>query len=188
MKIFFVTTNLNKFEEARDILEKYGVKLKIYREKPVEVQCEKIEEIARLCAIKAYKKLKEPLIVEDAGLFIEHLKGFPGPYSSFTYKKIGCEGILNLLSHVTNRSAYFLSVVVYVDEETLMTFKGKVKGYISQDKRGEKWGFDPIFIPEGSSKTFGEMTAQEKNTYSHRSRAMEKLGRWLRKKEKQVFV
>ncbi|RLE72114.1 MAG: non-canonical purine NTP pyrophosphatase, RdgB/HAM1 family, partial [Thermoprotei archaeon] len=122
-----------------------------------------------------------PFFVEDAGLFVEALNGFPGPYSSYIYKTIGCEGILKLLEGVDNRKAYFLSVVALrAPGLGDVVFKGKVNGIIANEMRGEKgFGFDPIFIPDGCEKTFAEMNIEEKSRYSHRGKALRKMGKWI---------
>jgi len=118
-------------------------------------------------------------LVEDAGLFIEALNGFPGAYSSFAYKTLGCKGILKLLEDIPPpRWAYFKSCVGYYDGHGRITVvEGVCRGKISLDERGSRgFGFDPIFIPEGSNnRTFAEMEVLEKNEYSHRAKALREL-------------
>lgn len=125
--------------------------------------------------------LKKPLVLEDSGLYINALKGFPGPYSSYVFKKIGNEGILKLMRSVKDRTAKFVCVVAFAHPKYgIRLFKGEVKGKISLEVRGSKgFGFDPIFIPEGSNKTFGEMDINEKNMFSHRSKAFKQFFQWL---------
>jgi len=179
--VFFVTSNVHKFNEARLVLAEHRVATALLRVKKVEVQDDNVENIAKASALDAVKKCKLPLIVEDAGLFVEALNGFPGPYSSHVYRTIGTKGILKLMENVEKRDAYFQSVVAFCGPEELpKCFHGKVEGRISLEERGSSgFGFDPIFEPSASSnKTFAEMGMTAKNNYSHRALALRKFVRW----------
>jgi len=178
---FFVTSNIHKFNEARLVLAEHRVATALLRVKKVEVQDDSIENIAKASALAATKKYKLPIIVEDAGLFVKGLNGFPGPYSSHVYRTIGLEGILKLMGNVEKRDAYFQSVVAFCSSEELSKcFHGKVEGRISLEERGSSgFGFDPIFEPSASpNKTFAEMAMTEKNKYSHRAQALRKFVKW----------
>lgn len=182
IKLYFATNNKHKLVEAQNILVKYSVALEPVNIKKIEVQSESLEDIAKYAAVEAYKIVKKPVVVEDSGLFIDALNGFPGPYSSYVYKTIGLEGILKLLNGVSNREARFIAVVALaLSEEEVYIFKGVTEGVIANDIRGDKgFGFDPIFIPrEGDGRTFGEMSVDEKSALSHRGRAFDSLGRWV---------
>jgi len=179
--IFFVTNNIHKFNEARKVLAQYNIAVAMLRVKPSEIQDDNIENIAKSSAIEASNKTRLPVIVEDAGLFIDALKGFPGPYSSYVYRTIGKEGILKLLEERDDRKARFKSVVVFCSPNLEMKcFRGIVEGKISRTIRGESgFGFDPIFEPkELSGHTFGELSIEEKNEISHRSRALRSFAEW----------
>ena len=178
---FFVTGNTHKFNEARLILAEYKVAAAMLKIEAVEIQDDNLESIAKASAIDAVKKCGLPIFVEDAGLFIEALNGFPGPYSSYVYRTIGTKGILKLMENVDKRDAYFQSVVAFSSpEEAPKCFQGKVKGKISMEERGGSgFGFDPIFEPSGGrKKTFAEMATTEKNEYSHRAKALRKFAEW----------
>ncbi len=178
MKVYFVTSNEGKFKEAREIGSKYGVEVKWLRKEYLEPQGNDLEEIARLSAELLAKEIEKPFFLEDSGLFIPALKGFPGPYSSYVFKTIGNEGILKLMEGVEDRRAYFLAVVAFWDGEKVLTFKGRVDGMITKEMRGDKgFGFDPIF--EYNGKTFAEM-GEEKNEVSHRRKALEKFFEYLK--------
>lgn len=182
--LYFATNNMNKFNEAKEILSSYGILLKPVEVEKIEIQSSFLEHIARYAAIHIYKQVKKPVIVEDSGLFIDVLNGFPGPYSSYVYKTIGLKGILKLLQNENNRRARFESVVVLaLNENTVVVFKGIVDGVIAQEIRGSKgFGYDPIFMPnEVEGKTFAEMDIHEKNIYSHRGKAFRALGEWINK-------
>ncbi|MCJ7561256.1 non-canonical purine NTP pyrophosphatase, partial [Candidatus Bathyarchaeota archaeon] len=77
--VFFATNNINKFNEARSILSGQGIAVGMLRVKALEIQSDRLSEIAQASAIDAFKRCNLPIIVEDAGLFIDALKGFPGP-------------------------------------------------------------------------------------------------------------
>jgi len=178
---FFVTGNIHKFNEARQVLAKHGIATALLRVKTVEIQDDNVEKIAKATAIEAVKKCNLPIIVEDAGLFIEALNGFPGPYSSYVYRTIGTEGILKLMKNTKKRDAHFRSVVAFCGpDEPSRCFHGRVEGKIALEKRGNLgFGFDPIFEPSaGNGKTFAEMTLMQKNKYSHRAEAIGKFARW----------
>jgi len=169
MRVIFVTSNEGKYREVREIGRMYGVDVVWRREEYLEPQGSDLEEIARKSAEMLAEKIREPFFIEDSGLFIEALGGFPGPYSSFVFKTIGNEGILKLMDGVSNRKAYFLAVIAYFDGEKVLTFKGRVEGRIAEEMRGKGgFGFDPIF--EYSGRTFAEMGEEEKNKVSHRRR------------------
>lgn len=181
--IFFATNNYNKFNEARKILAEYKIAVGMLRVKSLEIQSESLEEIAKTSVLDAFKRCNLPIIVEDAGLFIEALNGFPGAYAAYVYKSIGNEGVLKLMENVENRNAKFQSVIAYyfqgLNEPIL--FKGEVFGRITKEKRhgNSGFGFDPIFEPlGGAGKTFAEMTVEEKNKLSHRAKALRKFGEW----------
>jgi len=178
-KVTLITGNKNKEREIKEILKKYGIEIESIDLDIHEIQSEDLESIVLDYIRKAWEILKKKIIVEDSGLFIEELKGFPGPFSSYVFKTIGNEGILKIMKDIKNRKAKFLCVLGYKDEKNEKVFFGEVKGKISESIRGLGWGFDPIFIPENSEKTFGEMNIQEKNEFSHRGIAVRKFAEWF---------
>jgi XTP/dITP diphosphohydrolase len=178
---YFVTSNIHKFQEARQVLSEYKLATAKLKVEAVEIQDDSLENIAKFSALDAVKNCGLPVFVEDAGLFVEALKGFPGPYSKYVYNTVGLKGILKLMKNVENRSAYFMSVVAFATPEEQPTcFVGKVEGTISLQERGTKgFGYDPIFVPiEGKGRTFAEMTTTEKNMLSHRAGALRKFAEW----------
>ncbi len=182
----FVTTNIHKFEEVRTMLKEFGINIERVELKISEVRGTN-EEIAMDAALKAYSIIKEPLIVEDSGLFINALNGFPGEFSKWVYNKIKPEGILKLMEGVKDRSAYFKAVVAYTDGKEIKTFTGIVEGSISYEEKGNKgFAFDVIFVPEGYSKTFAEMP-EVKAKISHRVKAFKEFGKWFVKRQTYEF-
>ena len=95
--LYFASSNKNKYSEAKEILSKLHLDLGFFEFAPVEIQSDSILEIATKKSLDAYRSCKKPVIVEDDGLFIPALGGFPGPYSSYVFKTIGNAGILNLV-------------------------------------------------------------------------------------------
>lgn len=182
-RVYFLTGNVNKVKEASVILREYGIKvMKLSGIKKLEIQADSLEEIALTAARLVKNIVENPVIIEDDGIFIEALNGFPGPYSAYVYKKIGLPGILKLLTGIENRKAYFKSVIAYVDPRgNIELFTGVVYGVISYSIRGVRgFGYDPIFIPEGFSRTFAELTIREKCKISHRARALNKFAKWFK--------
>lgn len=173
--LYFASSNKNKYSEAKEILSKFHLSVSFFEFAPVEIQSHSILEIATQKSLDAYTSCKKPVIVEDDGLFIPSLGGFPGPYSSYVFKTIGNTGILNLVK--SKRQAEFHSVISYCDGKNPVLFQGITRGMISKKQRGEGWGYDPIFIPKGKTKTYAEL--DDKNTVSHRYKALGKFARWF---------
>ena len=175
--LYFLSSNINKFIEICQILHRYNVPVKFLDIKLREIQADSLNEIAEEKSRYAFKAVSEPVIIEDDGLFIHRLNGFPGPNSSFVFKTIGNSGILKLLFHIRDRSASFVSVFVYNDGDIVRTFIGKTEGRISSKIDGPGWGYDPIFIPTGSKLTFGQLKDRKK-WISHRGKAVSAFAKW----------
>ena len=179
---FFVTSNVHKFNEARRVLSECKLATAMLKIEAVEIQDDNLENIAKASAIDAVKNCRLPIIVEDAGLFIEALNGFPGPYSRYVEDHLGNGNVLKLMEGVHNRKAVFRTVVGYCEPGCKPhTFTGEVKGTIAFEERGiNGFGFDPIFLYK--DRTFGELRDHEKNLISHRGNAMQKFASWLQEK------
>jgi XTP/dITP diphosphohydrolase len=184
--IFFATNNIHKFNEARSILSAYGVAVGMLRVKALEIQSDSLREIAMTSVTDAFNRCHLPIIVEDAGLFIDALKGFPGPYAAYVYKTISNKGLLKLMENVKERKATFQSAIAYYDGQSAPEcFEGESRGEIAFEERwgggNSGFGFDPVFQPVGSSKVFAEMTIEEKNRFSHRANAFRKFAEWYKR-------
>ncbi len=178
--LLFATSNQHKVSEAQAILGKVGIAVEQYPYRPPELQADSLEEIARHSCLQILQEVKRPVFVEDAGLFIYKLNGFPGPYSHYVLDTIGNKGILKLMKDVEDQKAVFRSAVAFARPgQPCRIFTGETQGRITKEIRGTHWGFDPVFVPdEGDGHTYAEMGA-EKNKYSHRARALSKLAEWL---------
>jgi XTP/dITP diphosphohydrolase len=184
LTLIFVTGNPHKFEEAREIAERQDITIARRVVPYVEIQAEKLEDIVKPGVQQACALLRKPCFIEDAGLFVDALNGFPGPYSKFVFLTIGNEGLLKLMKGETNRRAEFKSAVGYcAPGEKPKVFTGSAVGNISTAPRGSYgFGYDPIFIPNGGGgRTFAEMRIKDKNKFSHRGKALEKFFKWYGK-------
>ena len=187
--VIFASSNTHKYEEAKKILSEFGIKLEFFQTDLVEIQDDSLAKIAVQKALNAYDKYKKPVIIEDDGLFIESLSGFPGPYSSYIFNTIGNNGILKLIGD--NRDAQFVAIIAFCDSSNEPTlFESSVAGTISKNIRDGGWGYDPIFIPKNqnlpalppfSFKTYAEL--DDKNKLSHRYEALKKFASWFEYKQ-----
>jgi len=190
-EIYFVSNNLNKYSEIKSMLDDkiIDLDLKFCKQDIIEIQDEKIENIAMEKAKSAYSIVNKPILIEDDGLFINSLNGFPGQYSKFISKSIGNKGIIRLLKSSSDRSAFFKSIFVYNDGIIAKLFYGKINGKISSTITTGGWGYDPIFIPltRNSKKgiTFAKLSqTNKKNELSHRRIAFYKFINWFNQNSK----
>jgi len=144
-----------------------------------EVQADTLDEVAVASArwLLAEGKVTPPFVLEDAGLFVDGLSGFPGVYSAYVYRTVGCAGLLRLMEGREDRSARFESrVALVLADGAVEVLPGTCRGTLTTEERGAGgFGFDPIFVPEGEVLTFAEMPLEEKDGMSHRGRALARL-------------
>ena len=184
MKLIFASNNLNKIKEIRslagnmlEIQTMYEAGFDLEINEPHET----LEENAAEKSKTIYKITRENCFSEDSGLEVEILNGQPGVKSAryagkekSTDKNI--EKLLGELKNETNRKACFRTVISLIINGKENKFEGITEGMIMLEKRGNNgFGYDPVFLPNGSDKTFGEMELEEKNKYSHRRKALEKM-------------
>ena len=182
-ELFFASSNEHKFQEAERILANLGVKINLFKTTLEEIQSNNLNDIAEKKAINAYDLIQKPVIIEDDGLFINTLNGFPGPYSSYVYDTIGNKGIMDLLENSKVRDAKFVSIIAYCDSDCdVKLFESSIPGKISSIIEKGGWGYDPIFIPDGESKTYANVS--DKDKFSHRSAALTKFSNWFLDKQK----
>ncbi len=191
IEFYFATSNEHKIIEASAALSQYGIKaIPFSGAKKLEIQHVNLEEIASTALAIVVQSTQDPVFVEDSGLFIHTLNGFPGPYSSYVFDTIGIEGVLKLMEGAKTRKAEFRSSVAFgVAGRHVATFSSVTEGTIQLQPRGDKgFGFDPIFVPMWYQKTFAEMELKEKSIYSHRAKALSKLALWyLNESKKKGF-
>lgn len=183
-EIIFITTNKHKVKEISDLViaEAKSITIEHLDYDYPELQLDELESVAEESAnyIREKIAIKKPFFLEDSGLFIHALNGFPGPFSAFVFDKIGNDGILKLMADKKGeaRNATFKTVVAFCEsvKTAPILFTGVAEGKIAEEKRGEGgFGYDPIFEVVGAGKTFAEMSTTVKNELSHRSSALMKM-------------
>lgn len=178
-RLVLVTQNKHKLKELTPLFKKYNVDFDITTHEKHEIRSENIEEIAREAAKIAFETLQKPVVVDDTGFFVNSLNGFPGSYAGIVLNFIGFEGILRLMTENENRASEFRTAVGYYDGQHLESFVGVMSGSVARKSAGVGgFGYDPIFIPEGFTKTYAELTFDEKVRISHRTKAFEEFLLW----------
>lgn len=189
MDIIFVTNNKHKTEEIKDIFKKAKTKEKyniltladIGFNQEINEPYDSLEDNAKHKALYIYNKYKIPCFADDTGLEVLALGGAPGVFSARyagenkTFND-NIEKLLQQLQNVKDRRARFRTVIALCLNNNIHLFEGVVNGIITSEKYGSSgFGYDPIFIPEGFTITFAQLTAAEKNIISHRYAAINKL-------------
>jgi non-canonical purine NTP pyrophosphatase (RdgB/HAM1 family) len=160
MKDFtFITGNEKKAQYLSTLL---GLPVRRVSAELDELQTTDIQKLIQHKAKQAYDIIKSPVLVEDQGLVFTALGGLPGPFIKFFVEDTGQEACCRMLDGFSDRSAVAESIFAYYDGEVLTTFTSSLKGAIAQSPKGEGgFGWDPIFIPEGYTKTRSELTEKE---------------------------
>jgi len=174
----FVSSNPGKVREVREVLARYGIRVRWRKRVLPEPQAATLREVVR-AKLDATRDLTGTVLVEDSGLFIPSLKGFPGVYSAHLLDLWGFGPIFELLRH-RDRAAYFQTVAGIRRGTRYTMFAGEVRGRIAARPAGRNgFGYDPIFVPRGWDRTFAEVPSEAKNAISHRARAVRKVGEAL---------
>jgi XTP/dITP diphosphohydrolase len=180
IEVMFATSNQNKVAEANKVAQEYGVSFRQINVLYPEIRADAVATVAEEGAKYVHSQIQRQIVVEDSGLYIEALNGFPGAYSGLVFKKIGSEGILKLMEGVSNRRANFVSAIGFCNGDDVRVFEGSISGEITVEKRGNHgFGYDPIFQPFGVEKTFAQ-DLKMKNQISHRRKATEDFCRFLK--------
>ncbi|WP_322969156.1 RdgB/HAM1 family non-canonical purine NTP pyrophosphatase [Faecalibacter sp. LW9] len=187
MELIFATHNQHKLEEVKQMLPQ-NIQFKSLTEinfhDEIEETGDTFKENARIKAQTIYQKTGVHVFADDSGLVIEGLNGAPGVYSA-RYAGTGksednIAKVLEEMKGIENRKAYFIAVFCLILNGEEHFFEGRVNGTISTEILGaDGFGYDPIFIPEGYTESFAQMTAEQKNSMSHRGRAVEQLNHYL---------
>jgi XTP/dITP diphosphohydrolase len=180
--VYLLTSNPGKVEEIKLLVKKFGIEVLAEDMEIPEIKSDSQEEIAIEKVKFATKKIKKHVITEDTGIYFEAYENFPGTNSRWIFESIGYEGILKILEG-ESRKAYFKTTVGFCEPgKEPEVFVGICKGEITEKIRGSphpRLPYDAIFIPEGETRTFAEMTKEEKNKYSHRAKAVENFAEWF---------
>ena len=177
--LVLVTQNKHKLAELRPLFEMFNVTFETTDIEKHEIRSNDVKAVALEAAKHAYAIHKKPVVLDDTGLYINALSGFPGAYAGYVLGTIGKEGILRLMHGIENRDAKFVTAVGFKDNTESKTFVGEMQGRIGEFIAGEQgFGYDPIFIPSGLSVTNAELSLSEKVEISHRSKAFRKFLEW----------
>jgi len=172
----FITGNQGKVDEFSRIL---GIPIKHQKLSVPEIQSLDVAEVAQHKARAAFESIQAPVIVEDTALGFTALGGLPGPLLKWFEESLGHDGLCCLLDPYEDKSAIASTAIAYFDGDTEHIFLGETVGSIAEAPCGTGFGWDPIFIPAGSDKTWGEASRAEKDADSMRMKALKKFHVWL---------
>ena len=189
MKLVFATNNRHKLQEVRDIV---GDRVEVLSLNDIDCHddipetADTLQGNALIKARFVYEKYGLDCFADDTGLEVEALGGAPGVYSA-RYAGEECDSEANMqkllhnMAGCANRNAQFRTVIALIVKGEEMLFNGIVKGGIATEKKGDSgFGYDPVFVPEGYSESFAQMSGEMKNSMSHRFRATKELADYLK--------
>ena len=181
-EIVFITGNQGKLNEVSGMIP--GIR-GIDMDLP-EIQALDASPIIAAKLAEAQKNHMGPCIVEDTSLYLDAMNGLPGPFIKWFIKAIGIEGVFKLTETFESARATARTLIGYADENgTITFFSGSISGSVVAPRGTDGFGWDPIFQPDGSEKTFAEMTPEGKNQYSMRKIAVEELRKYIEQKEEE---
>jgi non-canonical purine NTP pyrophosphatase (RdgB/HAM1 family) len=172
LPLVFVTSRAEKALEAARLgfeIERLDLDLP-------EPQALDPSDIVEAKARAAYAVLARPVLVEDSGLAVRAWGGFPGALVKWLEKSAGVAGLARMLDPFPDRAATAVCAIAYCDGGEVVTARGETPGAIARAPRGSGgFGWDVVFVPEGSDRTFAEMAPEEKDRVSHRRRAWDAM-------------
>lgn len=181
MNITFITGNQHKADYLAKWLDMPIRHQKIDLD---ELQSLDLREIAAHKAHQAYDKIQTTVLVEDGALTFLAMGRLPGPLVKWFIEEIGNDGLCKMVSNFEDRSAVATLCYALFDGKELHFFEGSVHGKVSEQPRGDNgFGWNPIFIPNGSDKTYAEMTDDELKPFSFRAQAIQKLAEFLKNEQ-----
>ena len=186
--LIFATNNVHKVSEIQSLLPK-DINVITLQQAGINIDIpepyDTLQENANTKAKTIFEITKQNCFSEDTGLEIDALNGAPGVHSARCASEdrnfnANIEKVLTNLKNIENRTAQFRTVICLIWEQKEYYFEGVCRGHIAEQNSGTAgFGYDPIFIPEGATKSFATMTMDEKNTYSHRQKAVTQLFSFL---------
>ena len=180
MRVRFLSGNDHKIKEAIKILGSVGVTVVPISLKLNELQTDDIDTIVSDKSAKAFHKIGHPLFVEQTGLFIDRLNGFPGGLTQVFWDTIGPDRVTEMFGQGGDTGVIARTFIGYCDGRSIHKFQGEIRGNIAPSPRGNRdFQWDCVFVPEGGSETFAEM-GDRKNDISMRRLALSKLSDHLR--------
>ena len=193
-ELIFASSNQHKAEEIESALPP-GFRIIIMKEAGITEEIPEpfptLEENSKHKAVFLHERLKKDCFSEDTGLEVEALNGEPGVKSARyagenkSFEK-NIEKLLQQLDRQTNRNARFRTVFTLILDGQQHQFEGICNGTITEENSGTGgFGYDPVFVPDGSKLTFAEMTMEEKNKFSHRKKGLDQMLQFLKNKKSQ---
>lgn len=180
--ITFVTGNKKKLQEVQDILSTQGIDITSKDLDLIEIQGSPVE-ISNHKVLQALHQIQSTVIIEDTCLCFNALKGLPGPYIKWFLKELGPAGLYKMLNGFSDTTAYAMTTFAYCEMGSdPVLFQGITTGTIVEPRGANDFGWDPIFMPDGYTQTYAEMTMDLKNSISHRYKALVKLLDFLKSK------
>lgn len=162
--------------KAREYATLLGIYVSAVKEDLIEIQSLDVVEVVKHKVQDAYSKLQVPVLVDDTGLALNAWNGLPGALVTWFLASVGAQGVLDMAAGVTDRTATVTTALGYADANGVRVFTGTLQGTLTTERRGDGgFGYDSIFVPAGSDRTFAEMSSEQKNAISHRRLAVEQL-------------
>lgn len=189
MILTLVSGNKHKFSEIRKKLRESRIGLRWLKASLNEAEGNSLKETAREKAKQAFELVEGPVITEDTGVFFEAFRDFPGSRAKRVYEKISFEGLLEKLEGKSRKARFETIICFTADGKNFKYFRGILRGVIDKrvhDREKDVLPYEKIFIPEGMNKTLSSISRKEKNKFSHRAIATEKLAKWLNKNVKKI--
>ena len=190
MKIIFATGNTGKATSLRYHLKRHGVDATVDQQSLdlIEPQADTAREIALVKARQTWDQLRQPVVVDDSSFHITALNGFPGPYIKPMLQTVGIDGILRLMEGYDDRSAAFISSLVYIDEDGVEhifdddPYTGTIALTASTKKKAGAWSaLHQIFIPTGCNKVLAELSADaHTNVQPERVDSYTRFAQWMK--------
>lgn len=188
-RIIFVSNNKHKIHETTKILHEFNITVVSSSIKLHEIQTENINQLVKDKTIKAFKQIKNKLIVEHTGLFIKDLNDLPGIHTQVFWDSLGKEKFTQIARKLDSRTLIAKTIIGYCDCKKIYIFHGEIEGVISEEPKGDDtFQWDCIFIPQGYSQTFAELDSVEKNKISMRKIALIDFAEHFLEKENEQFI
>jgi XTP/dITP diphosphohydrolase len=176
----FLTRNEGKFRELSELIDSSKYELLQDSSEINELQTEDMNLLVRDKVLKAFDKIRRPLIVDHTGLQFDLLNGFPAGLTSVFYDKLQPEGMAKIIGRSVDRKVTAVTLIGYCDGKKIHSFEGRLSGLVAEEPRGtEGFQWDTVFIPDGYDKTFAELGNRKKNEISMRRLAFNQLAAFL---------
>lgn len=177
-----ITSNPGKLREFQHELSRMDMRIRLVKESYEEIQADSLAEVVRHGLRELRGRGLDDFIIDDSGLFIDSLGGFPGVYSAYALRTLGCRGILKLMKGERSRGARFRCCIGAIVNGIEIVVEEEAMGQLTLEERGRGgFGFDPIFRPSGDDRTYAEIPLEDKNLISHRGKALRSFSKELEK-------